>query len=169
MRVAVSFVFLFCSFLGYAQQFNLDLSKAKVSFYFHGEKVNGSVAGLKASVNINKDKPELSEISGSVDVSTLETGNKMRDKHLKSKDYFEAEKFPLMTFKSKGIKKENDSYVVVGLLKIKDIEREEKFTLSISNGKLVFKGTMNSADYGIMKKKKREDSQVDITIEIPFI
>jgi hypothetical protein len=28
---------------------------------------------------------------------------------------------------------------------------------------------LNSADYGIMKKKKREDSQVDITIEIPFI
>ena len=120
-------------------------------------------------MNINKDKPELSEINGSVDVSTLETGNKMRDKHLKSKDYFEAEKFPTISFKSKGVKKENDNFVIVGILKIKDVEREEKFTLSISNGKLVFKGSMNSADYGIMKKKKREDSQVDITIEIPFI
>ncbi len=169
MKLTAFISLLLCSFLAYTQQFNLDLSKAKVSFYFHGEKVNGSVAGLKATVNINKDKPELSEINGSVDVSTLETGNKMRDKHLKSKDYFEAEKFPTISFKSKGVKKENDSYVVVGLLKIKDIEREEKFTLSISNGKLVFKGSMNSADYGIMKKKKREDSQVDITIEIPFI
>ena len=74
-----------------------------------------------------------------------------------------------MTFKSKGIKKENDGYVVLGLVKIKDTEREEKFTLSISNGQLIFKGSINSADYGIMKKKKREDSQVDITIEIPFI
>lgn len=155
--------------LSFAQQFNLDLGKAKVTFYFHGEKVNGSVAGLKASVNINKDKAELSEVSGSVDVNTLETGNKMRDKHLKSGDYFEADKFPVMTFKSKGIKKEGDNYVVMGLLKIRDVEREEKFILTISKGMLVFKGSMNSADYGIMKKKKREESQVDITIEIPLI
>lgn len=169
MKLPALIALLLCSLMAYTQQFNLDLSKAKVSFYFHGEKVNGSVAGLKATVNINKDKPELSEINGSVDVNTLETGNKMRDKHLKSKDYFEAEKFPTMSFKSKGVKKENDNFVIVGMLKIKDVEREEKFTLSISNGKLVFKGSMNSADYGIMKKKKREDSQVDITIEIPFI
>lgn len=169
MKLRILLLILVAGFSVYGQQFNLDLSKAKVSFYFHGEKVNGSLSGLKASVNINKDKPEQSEISGSVDVSTIETGNKMRDKHLKSNDYFDADKFPLMTFKSKGIKKENDNYVVTGILKIKDIEREEKFTLSISKGVLIFKGTMNSADYGIMKKKKREDSQVDITIEIPFI
>ena len=166
--ITLFLVILLVSF-GYGQQFNLDLSKAKVTFYFHGENVNGSVSGLKASVNINKEKPESSDVNGSVEVSTLETGNKMRDKHLKSKDYFEADKFPTITFKSKGIKKENDTFVIVGFLKIKNLEREEKFTLSINKGMLVFKGTMNSADYGIMKKKKREDSQVDITIEIPFI
>lgn len=169
MKAAFVLFLIGFSVLGLSQQFNLVLSKAKVSFYFHGEKVNGSVTGLKATVNINKDKAELSEISGSVEVNTLETGNKMRDKHLKSNDYFDADKFPLMTFNSKGIKKEGENYVVQGLLKIKDIEREEKFSLSISKGILIFKGTMNSADYGIMKKKKREDSRVDITIEIPFI
>jgi polyisoprenoid-binding protein YceI len=153
----------------FGQQFNLDLTRAKVSFYFHGEKVNGSLAGLKATVNINIDKPEQSEISGSVDVSTISTGNKIRDKHLMSNEYFDAAKFPLMTFKAKSIKKDNDDFVVTGVLKIKDIEREEKFTLSVSKGVLIFKGTMNSADYGIMKKKKREYSQVDIIIEIPFI
>lgn len=157
------------AFNAFDQNFNLNLERAKVSFCFRGEKVNGSLSGLKATVNINKDKAELSEISGSVEVNTLETGNKMRDKHLKSNDYFDTDKFPLMTFNSKGIKKEGENYVVQGLLKIKDIEREEKFSLSISKGILIFKGTMNSADYGIMKKKKREDSRVDITIEIPFI
>ena len=160
---------LFISGLGFAQNFKLDLSKASVSFYFHGEKVNGSVGGLKASVNINKENLAKSEISGSVDVSTLETGNKMRDKHLKSKDYFEADKFPTMNFKAKSITKQGDNFLLVGLIKIKEIEREEKFTLSIKDGKLIFKGSINSADYGIMKKKKREDSQVDITIEIPFL
>lgn len=157
------------SFAAFGQKFNLDLSNAKVSFYFHGEKVNGSLSGLTAMVNINKDKSELSEISGTVDVSTINTGNKMRDKHLRSSDYFEVEKYPTISFKAKSVKKDNDTYAIVGLIKIKQIEREEKFTLSISKGVLIFKGSINSADYGIMKKKKREDSQVDITIEIPFL
>jgi polyisoprenoid-binding protein YceI len=169
MKLYTTILFFGILNLVHGQQFNLDLAKSKISFYFHGEKVNGSLSGLKASVNINKEKTESSEISGSVDVNTLETGNKMRDKHLKSKDFFEADKFPLMTFKSKGVKKDGESLVVTGLIKIRDIEREEKFILSFGKGVLIFKGSINSADYGIMKKKKREDSQVDITIEIPFI
>jgi polyisoprenoid-binding protein YceI len=169
MRILISFIFISLAGFTFAQKFNLDLSKATVSFYFHGEKVNGSVAGLKASITLNKDKPEFSEISGTVDVNTLETGNKMRDKHLKSSDYFDADKFPVMSFKAKSVVKDGEGFAVTGIIKIKDIEREEKFTLSISKGILIFKGTINSADYGIMKKKKREESQVDITIEIPFL
>lgn len=169
MKIYVAFFTTLLAFLSLSQQMNLDLTKAKVGFYFHGEKVHGSVSGLKASINIKKDKPEESIISGSVDVNTLETGNKIRDKHLKSKDYFKVAEFPTMTFSSKRIVKEGGSYIVRGLLKITDIEREEQFTMTIEKGVLIFKGTMNSADYGIMKKKKREDSQVDITIEIPLL
>jgi polyisoprenoid-binding protein YceI len=169
MKLVLSIVFTALIGFSFGQKFNLDLSKATVSFYFHGEKVNGSVAGLKASININKEKPELSEISGTVDVNTLDTGNKMRDKHLKSSDYFHADKFPTMSFKAKSIVKDGEGYSVAGIIKIKDVEREEKFVLTISKGVLTFKGSINSADYGIMKKKKREDSQVDITIEIPFL
>jgi polyisoprenoid-binding protein YceI len=169
MKTLVVLFTIVATSFSFGQKFNLDLTKATVKFYFHGEKVNGSVAGLKASVNINKEKPELSEISGTVDVNTLETGNKMRDKHLKSSDYFDAEKFPTMSFKAKSVAKDGEGFAITGLIKIKAIEREEKFSLSIVKGVLIFKGTINSADYGIMKKKKREDSQVDITIEIPFI
>jgi polyisoprenoid-binding protein YceI len=164
--VILSIVFSFSTF---AQKFNLDLSKATVTFYFHGEKVTGTIAGLKAAVNINKEKLELSEISGTVDVNTIDTGNKMRDKHLKSSDYFHSDKFPTISFKAKSVVKEGDGFLVIGLIKIKDVEREEKFNLTISKGVLTFKGSINSADYGIMKKKKREESQVDITIEIPFL
>jgi polyisoprenoid-binding protein YceI len=169
MKTLVVLFSLVATSFAFGQKFNLDLTKATVKFYFHGEKVNGSVAGLKANVNINKDKPELSEISGTVDVNTIETGNKMRDKHLKSSDYFDADKFPTMSFKAKTVVKDGDGFAITGLIKIKAVEREEKFSLSISKGVLIFKGTINSADYGIMKKKKREDSQVDITIEIPFL
>ena len=169
MKIFAIFFASSLAFLSLGQQMNLDLAKAKVGFYFHGEKVHGSVSGLKATININKDKPEESIISGTVDVNTLETGNKIRDKHLKSKDYFEVATFPTMNFSSKRIAKEGSSYIVRGLLKIKDIEREEQFIMTIEKGVLIFKGTINSADYGIMKKKKREDSQVDITIEIPLL
>jgi len=160
--------FVFAS-LSFGQDFKLDFANAKIKFHFKGEKVDGVLSGLKALVSINKERLELSEISGSVDVSTISTGNNMRDKHLKSDDYFDAAKFPLITFKAKSIVKSGENYSVVGLFKIKNIEREENFILTINKGTLIFKGSINSADYGIMKKKKREESQVDITIEIPFL
>ena len=169
MKIVTFFFVISAATLVFGQQYNLDLTKAKVSFFFHGEKVNGTMTGVKASVNINKDKPENSVITGTVDVKTIETGNKTRNKHLTSDEYFDVAKFPTISFKSIGVKKENDAFVVTGKFKIKNVEREEKLTLTITNGMLTFRASINSADYGIMKKKTRAESQVDITIEIPFV
>jgi len=159
--------FLACSAFG--QQIKIDASKAKVSFYFYGDKVDGTVDGFDAVIKFDPNKPESAEISGSVKAGTINTANKMRDKHLASDDFFKAEKFPKITFKASSISKEGDHYLVAGKLTITDVTREEQFKLTMKEGKLIFKSTINSADYGIMKKKKRDDSKVDITIEIPLL
>lgn len=169
MKIIILSIFCFTTSFATTQNYVFDLAKAKVTFYFHGEKVDGSLSGLKAIVNINKDKPELSSVSGTVDVSTIYTGIKMRDKHLRSKEYFDVGKYPSMSFKSTKVHKEGNLFSITGKIKIKEIERDEKFYLTISEGNLTFTGSINSADYGIMKKKKREDSKVDITITIPFL
>ena len=170
MKQLILFAALCCySLVSFSQSIKIDQTNAKVTFYFHGDKVDGTVAGFKGAIQFDPSKPESASISGSVDAATLNTGNKARDKHLKSGDFFEVEKYPTMRFKASSVKKENDDFVLVGKMTIKDVTREEKFSMSIQNGSLIFKSTINSADYGIMKKKKREDSIVDITIVIPIL
>lgn len=159
--------FLACSAFG--QQIKFDASNAKVSFFFHGDKVDGTVDGFDAVIKFDPSKPESAEISGSVKAGTINTSNKMRDKHLASDDFFKAEKFPKMTFKATQILKEDGYFLVNGKLTITDVVRDETFKLTMKEGKMIFKSTINSADYGIMKKKKRDDSKVDITIEVPLL
>lgn len=152
----------------FAQSLNLNSDDATVSFYFNGDEVEGSLGGFKSSITFDTSNPLAAKFKGSVDVSTIDTGIKMRDKHLTSKDYFEADTYPKMTFESTSVVVKDDKTIITGNLKIKSTTREETFILSIKDGKLELTSSINTADYDVMKKNKREKTQVDITITIPF-
>lgn len=96
----------------------------------------------------------------SVDVNSINTDNDDRDKHLKADDFFNAEKFPKMTFKSTSFKKVNDkSYKLTGNLTIRDITKTVTFDVihggiakdPWGNTKAGFKATstINRKDYGL--------------------
>ena len=91
---------LFFSQTNFTQTFKIDVSKAKVDYHFIKEKVEGTVEGMKASITFNANDLSKSKIEGTVDVSTLTSGNGMRDKHLKGKSYFDVDNFPTMHFTS---------------------------------------------------------------------
>ncbi|TXF77354.1 YceI family protein [Chryseobacterium sp.] len=60
-----------------------------------------------------------------IDVNSINTNVEMRDNHLKSADFFEAEKFPAMKFVSTSIKKgKGNSYILTGNLTIKDVTKK---------------------------------------------
>jgi len=96
----------------------------------------------------------------SVDVNSINTDNEDRDKHLLADDFFNAEKFPKMTFKSTSFKKVNDkSYKLTGNLTIRDVTKTVTFDVMYGgiakdpwgNTKAGFKATstINRKDYGL--------------------
>jgi polyisoprenoid-binding protein YceI len=149
------------------QEISINSSDATVAFYFHGDKVDGSVEGFKSTFRLDLNNLSNSKIRGSVDVSTLKTGIKMRDKHLQSDDFFDAEKYPKMSFESTSIIDKGDFISVEGMMQIKDVKRKEVFKLTMKDGYLELFSQINSADYGVMEKKDRNKTKVDITIKIP--
>jgi polyisoprenoid-binding protein YceI len=151
----------------FAQEFNIDTKKATVSFNYISEKTKGTLSGVEAKIRINYSNLKSSTVFGTVDVATLSTGNKMRDKHLKSKDFFDVENHPKMSFTSEFIKKEGKLYQANGVLKIKGIEKNVIFNLEEMKGLLVFKTTIYAADFDVAIKKEREKSKVEITVKIP--
>lgn len=105
------------------------------------------------------DFPDAS-INFSVDVNSINTDNTMRDGHLKSDDFFNAGKFPVMSFKSVSWKKTgHGNYELIGDLTIRDITKRVKFDVvhggttadGYGNTKSGFKATteINRFDYGL--------------------
>lgn len=90
--------------------------------------VNGSFKSFKGSIQHTKEDLSDAKIQFTVDVSSITTGVDMRDKHLKSDDFFNTEQFPEMKFESTSLKKlTGNQYELNGKLSIRDVTKDVKF------------------------------------------
>jgi polyisoprenoid-binding protein YceI len=101
-----------------------ELDKAHSNFYFHIDHIFSKVSGNfnDFSGEINFDPKNLAESRFFFEIKTdsINTNLAKRDKHLQSGDFFDAGKFPLMTFKSVKITDMgNNVYEVLGKLTVK--------------------------------------------------
>ena len=117
------------------------------------------------------------QVSFSVDVNSVNTDNEMRDKHLKSDDFFNAEKYPKMNFKSTTFKKvDAKNYTLEGDLTIRAVTKRVKFDVTYGgtggdgygNTKAGFKvkGTINRKDYGLLWSKTTEAGGLVVSDEV---
>ena len=100
----------------------------------------------------------------SADVSSIDTEVEMRDKHLRSADFFDVEKFPTMTYKSTGIKKvAENKYTLTGNLTLHGVTKPVTMDLwyrgTIVNPQsktptagFQLTGTIKRSDFGIGEK-----------------
>jgi len=67
--------------------------------------VKGKFSGISGSLSLDDADPTRSSIEALIPAATLSTADEQRDNHLKSADFFDAEKFPNLTFKSTQVKR----------------------------------------------------------------
>ncbi len=95
--------------------------------------VTGSFKSFDASAESNGEDFNDASIEFSLDVNSIDTNQADRDTHLKSADFFEAEKYPKISFKSTSFKnKGGDDYALTGDLTIKDVTKS--VTLDVEHG-----------------------------------
>jgi polyisoprenoid-binding protein YceI len=87
--------------------------------------VRGRFKELQATLTGDRDHPEAAGVEATIDVSSIDTGVADRDGHLRSADFFDAERHPHITFRSKRLegsppKQEGDRFRLVGDLTIRD-------------------------------------------------
>ncbi|MEU2868421.1 YceI family protein [Streptomyces olivoreticuli] len=86
--------------------------------------VKGSFTEHEGTLRLDGSDPSRSTASLDVRIESVDTGIKDRDAHLRGADFFEAERFPLMTFRSTTARQlGGDRYRVTGDLTIKDVTR----------------------------------------------
>lgn len=87
--------------------------------------VKGRFRSLEGTLHIDEADPTKSLVSATIDVASVDTGVPDRDAHLRSDDFFNAEKYPHITFRSTRVAKVDDTHwKVIGDLTIRDVTRE---------------------------------------------
>ncbi len=90
--------------------------------------VKGRFTGLSGSLELDESNIANSRVEATIDAASLHTGDPQRDAHLKSADFFDAEKFPTLTFRSTAIRPAGPGELAVtGDLTIHGVTREVTF------------------------------------------
>ena len=112
----------------------IDNSHSEVGFnvrHMMISTVRGSFHKFSGAVDFNEADPVASKVDVTIDVTSVDTRDEKRDGHLKSPDFFDAEKFPSMTFKSTKVEKTSDTTGKLhGELTIKGVTKPVTLTVT---------------------------------------
>ncbi|TNE80313.1 MAG: polyisoprenoid-binding protein [Bacteroidetes bacterium] len=119
--------------------------------------VTGYFRQFSGEVKTTGEGFENAEISFAADVNSIDTNQEMRDNHLKSADFFAADEFPQLTFKSSAFEHVGgDDYKLTGILSIRGISKE--VILDVEFGGAAVDGYGNQkAGFEINGKIKRKE------------
>lgn len=146
-----------------AKNWKLDNLHSNVKFtvtHLVISEVEGSFKTFDGTISTTKDDFSDANINFTVDVTSINTDNSSRDGHLKGDDFFNAESYPKMTFKSASFKKKSgNKYTLTGDLTIRNVTKKVIFDVTYGgtakdpygNTKAGFKATgkINRLEYGL--------------------
>ena len=184
-RITIVFLAIFAATMFASAQSEWKLDKAHSSITFTVRhmvisEVTGSFKDYTITLKSGKDDFADAVVQSTIKVGSLSTDNTMRDGHLKSDDFFNAEKFPEINFKSTSFEKLGDNkYKITGDLTIRDVTKNVTFdavlngTLKTERGVLsAWKATttINRFDYNLKWSKTLETGGLmvgqDVTITL---
>jgi polyisoprenoid-binding protein YceI len=150
----------FSSLSASAQTWTADKSHSKLGFsitHMMVSDVEGSFKTFEST--IVSSKPDFSDavINLTADVNSVNTDDEKRDGHLKSADFFDAEKYPKLTFKSTSVKKvAANKYKVAGQLNLHGITKVVVLD-AVLRGTTVNQAKKNVAGFKVTGTIKRAD------------
>ena len=171
-----------------ADVFTVDKTHSSTAFKIRHliSKVTGRFSDFSGTINFDRTKPENSTVEFIINAASIDTDNDNRDKHLRSADFFEADKYPHITFKSTSIKAVGkDKYNVTGNFTMHGVTKTITLPVEITgvmkdpqgNERIGFATaiTIDRKDYDIVWNRTLDEGgvllgdEVDVMIELETI
>lgn len=174
-RLILSFSFLLFSFIASAQKYTPVDGGSKVHFTIKnfGISTGGDLSELKGDIAFVPQNITTSKFTVSVNVNTIDTDNETRDTHLKSKEYFNAEKFPEINISSTRItynKSKKNTYYFTGNIAMHGITKPITFPFTaVQKGSdYLFTSSfdINRLDFGIGSSSTVLSNTVKISLSV---
>lgn len=117
-----------------AETYAVDATHSAVDFSIRHMvgRTKGRFAQFEGTIAFDPASPEATRISGTIQASSIDTGNEKRDQHLRSQDFFWVEEHPTITFTSTAVQKKTDTLLqVTGQLTMRGVTREVTLPVEI--------------------------------------
>ncbi len=138
--------------------------------------VPGKFKDFDGSITYDPKNPLATSAEVTIKTASINTGNEKRDGHLRSPDFFNAEKYPVITFKTNRIEKRNGQLVAIGDLTMRGVTKEIELPFTVSGpivdpwGKtrigIEASTTINRKDFGVSWNKALDSGGVVVSDEV---
>lgn len=175
----------------FAAAYTLDKAHTSLGFdikHLMVSTVRGKFTHYEGTIDFDRTNLTETKINVTIQAASIDTNNADRDKHLRTPDFFDVEKYPTITFTSHSIRENGDQYVITGDLTIKGTTRAIEIPVEIAgpirlHGESIIGITgetkINRQDFGITWNQQMDqggyvlgdDVTLDIKVEahIPFL
>jgi len=165
-----------------ADTFVFDKAHSTIGFQVRHlfSKVPGKFDDFSGQIQLDEANPEQSSVEVTINTASVDTGVKMRDDDLRSPNFFDAKKFPEITFKSTSVKRTGENTAdVTGNLSMHGVTKEVVLKVELLGKGAGMQGTtvsgwdagtaLKRSDFGLSWNKVIEGTQVvgdDVQIEL---
>ena len=179
---------LLAPFSAPAETYKIDSAHSQIAFSLHQfvSSVRGEFHRFSGTIEVDRDHPERSSVTARISVGSIDTKIQKRDHHLLSAGFFDAAKFPEITFKSRSVKRTGESSGdIIGDFTIHGVTKPMTLHVKLStppSGEslpertrwIVTTDPINRKDFGLMFSSATESisgisSSVTPTIEIEAV
>lgn len=159
---------------------NIDPTHSEIQFkvkHLVISTVTGNFKSFSGSLETKGDSFDKASVQFEADIDSVATNTEDRDAHLKSDDFFNAEKYPTLNFKSTSFKIiDGNKYEMIGNLTIRDITKE--ITLAVEHGGTVedsygqtkagfeIAGNINRKEFGLKWNATTEAGSIVVADQI---
>ncbi len=144
-------------------RYEIDNSHTTIGFtakHMMFTTVRGHFADFKGQVEVDGDNYATAKGEVTIQTASVSTNSQDRDNHLRSADFFAADKYPVMTFRSTNVTPQGDDFLVTGDLTIRAVTRPIELVVTVEGrvakdawGKervgISAKGKINRKDFGL--------------------
>lgn len=180
-KMNILLIALLASGTAFAQtSWTIDKAHSSIGFnviHMAVAEVEGEFTDFDAKVTSTSDDFHNADVEFTAKVTSINTKNERRDNHLKSDDFFNAEKFPEIKFKGKLVK-EGNAYKLKGDFTMRDVTKPVVFDVThrgtIDTGRGVkagfrVNGTINRKDYNLKWDSRLAGGELVVSDDVDIV
>ena len=138
---------------------------------FYSNDPSGEFTNFKGEIVFDEEAPEQSHFHVSIEAGSIDTGNWLKNRHARGKDWLNTDEYPFIEFTSSKVSRRTKGYEVTGILSMHGVRKEIMIPFAFVNR--TFSGTcqVNRLDFGIgnstgVHAKADTLLQIDITVPV---